>query len=327
MDERAQQAIEWASAKLPWAPTSIEAVGSDASHRRYFRLITETSSAIVMDAPPALEPVASFINVQQRLTQAAVHVPQIQAVDEANGWMLLSDLGRTSYLERLTPDNADTLFEQASHALIKIQTQAPTDGMPLYDAARLLGELNLFVDWFLAKHWQVTPTQSELDEWDWVCALLVRWALDQPQVFCHRDFMPRNLMISDPNPGILDFQDAVIGPMSYDIASLYLDAFISWPRAQVDQWLEHYRQCAQSAGLEITADPGLWLRTCDLMATQRHLKVIGIFARIAYRDGKPKYLQDAPRFFAYLDDSIERNPELITLKNLMANWSQRRKAR
>lgn len=325
MDERAKEAIAWASHQLKVEPSSIEAIGSDASHRRYFRLMLDTSSVIVMDAPPALEPVAPFIDIQKRLSQAQVHVPTIKAIDETNGWLVLSDLGRTSYLECLNTDNADALLGQAAQALIQIQTRAPTAGMCHYDAARLLAELNLFTDWFLAHHWHVTPTEDELDQWDWVCALLVRWALDQSQVFCHRDYMPRNLMRAEPNPGILDFQDAVIGPISYDIVSLYMDAFISWPRSRVNQWLEDYRQNAEQAGLEITQDPSLWLRTCDLMATQRHLKVIGIFARIAYRDGKPKYLQDTPRFFEYLKDSISNNPELAPLESLLTQWSARRK--
>ena len=207
-----------------------------------------------------------------------------------------------------------------------MQRETAVDGLPEYDAALLLRELALFPDWFLARHWRVEPTEAELDDWEMVGMTLIRGALDQPQAFCHRDFMPRNLMVIEPpgrNPGILDFQDAVAGPIAYDPVCLFRDAFLSWPEDRVLAWLETYRRDAAAAGLPVPADPELWRRTCDLMGAQRHLKVLGIFARIRYRDGKPHYLDDAPRFFGYLAHAIARNPELAVLDGLLERWRAR----
>ncbi|MGB0513799.1 MAG: aminoglycoside phosphotransferase family protein [Wenzhouxiangellaceae bacterium] len=172
-------------------------------------------------------------------------------------------------------------------------------------------------------HQVLNESNAERDEWERVCMTLIRWALDQPKVFVHRDFMPRNLMKTDPNPGVLDFQDAVLGPISYDPVCLFRDAFLSWPPERVDGWLERYRQRALDADLPVPGDPELWRRGCDLMGVQRHLKVLGIFARIRYRDGKPRYLDDAPRFFEYLAQAMARNPELRPLARLLDRWRER----
>ncbi|MFU8832271.1 MAG: aminoglycoside phosphotransferase family protein, partial [Wenzhouxiangella sp.] len=311
------------AARLNWTDWHSTAISSDASFRRYFRLQFEEQTAVVMDAPPERESVAAFLDVAARLKDL-VHVPDVLAADAGSGFVLLEDLGETPFHHVLKADNAEDLFGDAVSALLRIQTEAPTDGLPGYDPALLMRELALFPDWFLARHWQVEPTDAELDGWDHVCATLIRWALDQPQVFCHRDYMPRNLMVAEPNPGIIDFQDAVIGPVSYDPVCLYRDAFLSWPDKDVDQWLENYRQRGLAAGLPLTESADLWRRTCDLMGVHRHLKVIGIFARIRYRDGKPKYLEDAPRFFRYLDMALTRNPELAELSALLTGWAKRR---
>ena len=324
MDERAACAQAWAFTTLNDSSWAVETIGSDASARRYFRLIKPNQSVILMDSPPATEPIAPFMDVQERLKAAGIHVPEILAAKPTEGFLLLSDMGHTAYLESLRGSNPDSLFDDAEKALVTIQTQASTAGMSHYEPAKLLSELNLFIDWFLTHHWRVEPSADELDDWDELCACLVRWALDQPQTFCHRDFMPRNLMVSQPNPGVLDFQDAVIGPISYDPISLYLDAFISWPRDYVDARLEQYRQHALREGLEVPNNQAVWLQTCDLMSTQRHLKVIGIFARIAYRDGKPRYLSDVDRFFNYLGQTIHRRPELQRLAHLLEAWADRK---
>jgi aminoglycoside/choline kinase family phosphotransferase len=276
-----------------------------------------------MDAPPELEDTRAFADVAARLLRSRVHVPEIRAHDVERGLILLEDLGDRPYHRVLVDENADELFGDAVDALIRFQREADSDGLPEYDPALLMRELALFPDWFLSRHWQVEPTEDELDTWDLVCATLIRWAVDQPQVFCHRDYMPRNLMLADPNPGIIDFQDAVRGPISYDPVCLYRDAFLSWPPDRVDAWLEDYRRRALDAGLPAPEDPDLWRRTCDFMGAQRHLKVIGIFARIRYRDGKPRYLDDAPRFFAYLERAVARNPELAELGHLIAAWQRR----
>lgn len=321
-DHRRTDAERWAARELGWPDWTSSAISSDASFRRYFRLRSGERSGVVMDAPPAREPIDAFIDIAGRLA-GLVHVPEILAFDRESGFILLEDLGNQPFHHALNPENADGLFDDAVAALVRMQSSASTVGLPEYDAAMLLGELDLFTDWFVARHWQVEPTDAELDAWDRVCALLIRWALDQPNVFCHRDFMPRNLLLSRPNPGIIDFQDAVIGPASYDPVCLFRDAFLSWPDDRVDAWLEAYRRRARAAGIPLTESVGLWRRTCDFIGVQRHLKVIGIFARIRYRDGKPKYLEDAPRFFTYLASAIERNPELLELDTLLNAWRAR----
>ncbi|MGY6588916.1 MAG: aminoglycoside phosphotransferase family protein [Wenzhouxiangella sp.] len=321
-DLRRLQAETWAARELNWTDWQSEAISSDASFRRYFRLRRDGQAWVVMDAPPEREPVDAFVDIARRL-KPLVHVPKIRATHIDQGLLLLEDLGGTPYHHRLTDDNADALFSDALGALLTLQSAAPVAGLPAFDAAMLMRELALFPDWFLARHWQLEPTDQELDDWDLLCALLIRWALDQPQVFCHRDFMPRNLMVAEPNPGIIDFQDAVCGPISYDPVCLFRDAFLSWPVERVDGWLEGYRQTARAAGLPITDSDHLWRRQCDFMGVQRHLKVLGIFARIAYRDGKPAYLDDAPRFFDYLSVAVERNPELQLLDELLGRWRAR----
>ncbi len=321
-DQRRQQAEQWASRLLEWPDFSSEAISSDASFRRYFRLSAGDRSVVVMDAPPERESVAAFLNVAERLAEV-VHVPAILGADIEQGFIALEDLGSRPFHHELDADNADRLLGDALNALVKMQTAVSYEGLPVYDPARLYAELDLFKDWFLRCHWQLEPSEEELDAWDQVCALLVRWALDQPQTFCHRDYMPRNLMLAEPNPGIIDFQDAVRGPISYDPVCLFRDAFLSWPVERVDAWLEGYRQQALAAGLPVTTSPDLWRKTCDLMGVQRHLKVIGIFARIRYRDGKPAYLEDHTRFFGYLEEAIVRNPELGELGRLLAVWRSR----
>ena len=321
-DRRQQLAEQWAIEQLGWANWQSEAISSDASFRRYFRLSSGSGSKVVMDAPPEREPVSAFLDIARRL-DGIVHVPKIVASSPDQGFVLLEDLGSRPYHHELNADNADSLFADALSALATIQTRADTAGLPDYDPALLMTELALFTDWFVTRHWQVDPTDSELDDWDMVCATLIRWALDQPRVFCHRDYMPRNLMVCEPNPGIIDFQDAVLGPISYDPVCLFRDAFLSWPEERVDGWLEGYRQQALSAGLPVTESVDLWRRTCDFMGVQRHLKVIGIFARIRYRDGKAKYLEDSPRFFNYLEHAIARNPELTDLGRLISTWHRR----
>ena len=324
---RRQQAEHWAAEQLQWTDWSSDAISSDASFRSYYRIRQGAQSVVIMDAPPERESVSAFIDIAGRLAQVGLHVPAILAQDLDHGFLLLEDLGSRPFHEALSPDNADALFSDALASLRVMQTKIDCGGLQAYDAGRLMQELALFPDWFLHHHWQVEPSDGELDDWDLLCATLIRWALDQPQVFCHRDYMPRNLMLSDPNPGIIDFQDAVLGPISYDPVCLFRDAFLSWPIERVDAWLESYRLQGLSAGLPLPESPELWRRTCDFMGVQRHLKVIGIFARIRYRDGKPKYLEDAPRFFAYLDQAIRRNPELAPLERLITAWRARRQLR
>lgn len=292
---------------------------SDASFRRYFRWEDGARSLIVMDAPPPQEDCRPFVKVAELLAGAGVHVPEILAADLTQGYLLLPDLGRQTYLEVIDADNADALFEDALKALVAFQ-RLPVEGLlPVYDEALLRRELQLFPDWYLARHLGVTLEGEALAAWERTCALLIASALAQPRVLVHRDYMPRNLMLSTPNPGVLDFQDAVFGPVSYDVTCLFKDAFLSWPPARVDAWLHRYWQLAGAAGIPLPADFAAFQRACDLMGVQRHLKVIGIFARICHRDGKPKYLGDVPRFFAYLDEVIARRAELAPLAELLAS--------
>ncbi len=323
MDARAAAACEWGISQLEGSHWSVEAIGSDASSRRYFRLRGSNQTFIVMDAPPNSPEISPFIDVQQRLSSASLHVPTILACEPGEGWMLLTDLGQQTFLEALQDAPSFALLDKALSALETMQTQVATQGLEVYDAAKLQREMDLFVDWFLAQHWSVTPTAAELDRWHALCAELIDVATSQTQVFCHRDFMPRNLMVSQPNPGIIDFQDACIGPVTYDLVSLYLDAFISWPRDQVDEAFERHRHRLLTQGVSVPDSANEWLMWCDAMSVQRHLKVIGIFARIAYRDHKPHYLADTPRFFDYLSDTLGRLPRLSPLAELIHAWRQR----
>jgi aminoglycoside/choline kinase family phosphotransferase len=298
---------------------SLSSASSDASFRRYFRWQADGRSLIVMDAPPPQEDCRPFVKVAGLLAKAGVHVPTILAADLQQGFLLLDDLGRQTYLDVINADNADQLFADARQALLSFQQQPMDAGLPRYDDALLRRELQLFPDWYLQRHLGVQLEGAQLALWQRSCDLLVKSALNQPQVLVHRDFMPRNLMLSSPNPGVLDFQDAVYGPVTYDITCLFKDAFLSWPEARVKTWLEDYWQQAQAAGIAVPASFEAFYEASDLMGVQRHLKVIGIFARICHRDGKPKYLEDVPRFFRYIEAVIARRTELAELGELLAS--------
>lgn len=328
-DTRYQQMTRWLDLSLPavfnaegWGhvpEASLTAASSDASFRRYFRWQGEGRTLIVMDAPPPQEDCRPFVKVAGLLAEAGVHVPRILAQDVEQGFLLLSDLGRQTYLDVLTAQNAEELFEPALDALVAFQQVDVADRLPAYDEALLRRELQLFPDWYLQRHLGVTLEGERLDAWQRTCDLLVRSALEQPRVLVHRDYMPRNLMLSEPNPGVLDFQDAVYGPVTYDVTCLYKDAFLSWPEPRVHDGLSHYWRKAQAAGIALPERFEDFLRASDLMGAQRHLKVIGIFARICHRDGKPRYLGDVPRFFRYLENVIARRPELADLAGLLAS--------
>ena len=336
VDGRFDNLVEWLDGCLPsvfaergWGvpgAARLTPASSDASFRRYFRWEDGTRSLIVMDAPPPQADCRPFVRVAALLAEAGVHVPAILAADLAQGFLLLSDLGRQTYLDVINEDNADALFEDALQALVAFQ-RLPVEGrLPAYDEALLRRELQLFPDWYLQRHLGVTLEGAALAAWQQTCDLLVASALAQPRVLVHRDYMPRNLMLSAPNPGVLDFQDAVCGPVSYDVTCLFKDAFLSWPQARVDAWLARYWTLASEAGIPLPASFAEFQRASDLMGAQRHLKVIGIFARICHRDGKPKYLADVPRFFAYLRAVLARRPELAPLGELLAGLPQERRA-
>ena len=269
-----------------------------------------------MDAPPATEDSRQFVRVAGLMRQAGLHVPDILVTDLAQGFLLLSDLGTATYLTSLTESNVDQLFGDAIDAVVRWQLSTAAEALPPYDEKLLQRELSLFPDWFIARHLQrqLTPAQEAVLAQMFNC--IVAMNLAQPKVFVHRDYMPRNLMVSTPNPGVLDFQDAVIGPISYDVVSLFRDAFVSWDNARVHAWVRVYFERARAAGLPVGSDFDDFWRGFEWMGLQRHLKVLGIFARIRYRDGKPHYLEDAPRFIHYVRDVVERYDELKPLARL-----------
>ncbi|WP_213881725.1 phosphotransferase [Pseudomonas sp. dw_358] len=298
-------------------PATLVAASSDASFRRYFRWQAEGRSFIVMDAPPPHENCRPFVEIAALLKKSAIHVPEILAEDLDRGFLLLSDLGAQTYLDIITPDNADTLFADAMEALLAYQQLAMDAPLPSYDVALLRRELQLFPEWYVARELKLTLDSEQQARWERVSEQLIDSALAQPKVLVHRDFMPRNLMQSAPNPGVLDFQDAVYGPVTYDITCLFKDAFLSWPQARVEAWLRRYWELAAARGIPVQERFEEFHRASDLMGVQRHLKVIGIFARICHRDGKPRYLADVPRFFTYIEEVLARRPELAELGQLI----------
>lgn len=298
----------------------LQEAGSDASFRRYFRWNDGHTSLVLMDAPPPGEDCRPFVKMAKLLAAADLNVPAILAEDVEQGFLVLSDLGLQTWLEVLNEHNADELFDQALDVLVRLQSLDVTAAdVPSYDEALLRRELQLFPDWYLARELGVELNEQQQADWQQSCDLLVQAALAQPKVLVHRDFMPRNLMLSEPNPGVLDFQDAVLGPVSYDVISLFKDAFISWPEQRVQGWIANYLSKARAAGLAVPVEDASFMRDCDWMGLQRHLKVAGIFARICHRDGKPAYLQDVPRFLNYIYQVVGRYEELAPLRRLLAS--------
>ncbi|MGH8307138.1 MAG: aminoglycoside phosphotransferase family protein [Gammaproteobacteria bacterium] len=294
----------------------LEPVSADASFRRYFRCMAGQRSYIVMDAPPPAEDCRPYVKVAGLMKAAGMHVPDILDRDLECGFLLLSDLGRQTYLDVLNLDNADALFTDAIDALIRWQQASQPGVLPTYDRALLRRELDLFPAWYIARHLNLTLSALEHEILESTFALLENNALAQPQVFAHRDYMPRNLMLSTPNPGVLDFQDAVCGPITYDVASLFKDAFISWEAQQVTSWRRQYWGQAKQAGLPVQ-ELSEFERAFDWMGLQRHLKVLGIFARINYRDGKLDYLKDTPRFLSYVLETGKLYKEFTPLLKLL----------
>ena len=322
-DARQQQLEQWLSRQLSIAVSGVSA-GSDAGFRRYFRYQIDGRSLIAMDAPPAKEDCRPFVKVAALLAEAGVRVPEIIAQDLQQGFLLLSDLGRDTYLDVMlapgfTLDQATPLFHDAIDALIKFQLSTQPGVLPEYDEALLRREMELFPQWFLQRHLGMTIDNKLRAQLDTLFDQLIAQLLSQARVYVHRDYMPRNLMVGDGDTGVgvLDFQDAVYGPISYDAASLFKDAFISWPEPQLEQWLKQYWQQAQAAALPVPADFDDFQRDCDFMLVQRHLKIMGIFSRICHRDGKPRYVEDLPRFVEYLSTVAARRPELEALADIL----------
>jgi len=297
---------------------TLESASEDASFRRYWRArLADGRSYIVMDAPPDKEDCRPFVHVAGLLRAAGVHAPEVFAQDLASGFLLLTDLGATTYLQALGAQNATQLFADATDALIRWQLATRAGELPPYDEALLRREMSLFPEWYVAKHLKKDLSGTQKEVLEKIFQMLVKSALAQPAVYVHRDYMPRNLMVCEPNPGVLDFQDAVLGPISYDVVSLFRDAFISWEEQQVLDWSVRYWEKAKKAKLPVHADFADFWQAFEWMGLQRHLKVLGIFARIHYRDGKPQYLQDTPRFLGYARSVATRYGALAPLARLL----------
>lgn len=317
-DERRNRLEQWLATRLNGERFALTPASEDASFRRYFRAtLDDGRSFVVMDAPPDKEDSRPFVRIARMLTDAGVNAPVVHAQDFGAGFLLLSDLGTHTYLSELSASTAGALMSDATDALIRWQLASKPGELPPYDEALLRRELNLFPEWYVARHRRKTLNASQQQTLENIFALLVQSALAQPAVYVHRDYMPRNLMVSDPNPGVLDFQDAVAGPITYDVVSLMRDAFISWEEEQVLDWTVRYWEKAKRAKLPVDTDFGEFWRAFEWMGLQRHLKVLGIFARINYRDGKPKYLTDTPRFLAYARPVASRYRELAPLNQLL----------
>jgi len=313
-DPRRDQLIRWLQDDLGLAATRIEPASADASFRRYFRATAPGGSLVVMDAPPDREDLGPYLAVADVLGAIGLNVPRVLARDVANGFLLLSDLGTRQYLDELRHGrDVDALYSDAIGALARLQAGGAEASrrMPPYDAALLQREMELLPEWFLARHLQAPPDRAERELLDATFALLAAEALAQPQVFVHRDYHSRNLMVCPgANPGILDFQDAVRGAVTYDLVSLLKDCYIVWPRERVLSWVAEFRREAAARGVDAGPDEATFIRWFDRMGAQRHIKVLGIFARLWYRDSKPGYLADLPRVLDYLLAVTATDPDL-----------------
>lgn len=321
--ERLQALQDWAARELGADALDIAPASSDASFRRYFRVGAKGRDYIVMDAPPAHEDCRPFVAVARLFGDAGVHVPQVLAQDLEQGFLLLTDLGNTTYLSALNDSTARELYLASNDALIRIQQASRPGVLPEYDRALLTRELMLFPEWYVAKHLGVTMNDEQRAILDTVFGRILANNLAQPQVYVHRDWHSRNLMVSDPNPGILDFQDAVYGPITYDLASIYRDAYIRWDEEQQLDWVIRYWEKARAAGLPVHPDFGDFWRDFEWMGAQRHIKVLGIFARLYHRDSKDGYLKDMPLVMHYLRKACERYDELKPLLFLLDSLENR----
>lgn len=336
--QRKKQLTEWLSKLYPNETFSIAPASADASFRRYFRATFANRELIVMDAPPQHEDCKPFLHVAKLFEAAGTHVPHVYAQDLTQGFLLLSDLGNTTYLQALAANNARQLYGAATDALIKIQLASKEHELPPYDEALLRRELNLFPEWYIAKHLGMTLNTKQQAKLEEVFARILANNLAQPRVYVHRDYHSRNLMhIAPPlpnpptqageganeesnflsSPGILDFQDAVYGPITYDLASLFKDAYIKWEEEEIMDWLIRYWEKARKAGLPVREDFGEFYRDYEMMGVQRHIKVLGIFARLYHRDGKDGYLKDMPLVMDYLRRACARYIDLKPLLNLL----------
>lgn len=316
--ERQHRIQTWLESLFPGQAIRLAPASADASFRRYFRAILSNGDHyIVMDAPPQYEDCRPFIEIAALFGAADVNTPKVLAQDLAQGFLLLTDLGDVTYLSVLNAENAGALYSDAVDALIKIQRASCPGVLPGYDRALLERELRLLPEWYIARHLGVELDAGQTQTLETVFEALLANNLAQPKVFVHRDYHSRNLMLTQPNPGVLDFQDAVYGPVTYDLVSLFKDAYIRWDEEIVLDWLIRYWEKARDAGLPVDADFGAFYRDFEWMGVQRHIKVLGIFARLYHRDGKTGYLKDMPLVMDYLRGACGRYRELEPLLQLL----------
>lgn len=331
MDARQKLLQTWLPAALAQAhqhkgwgkvrSAQLQPASSDASFRQYFRWSDGERSLVIMDAPPPQEDVRPFVRIAELLAEAGVHTPEILAADTQQGFLLMEDLGARTYLESIqagvSPSEFERMFAGALQVLVRWQISSCPEELPEYDEAVLRRELQLFPEWFVAYHLQRELNAGQQADWDLLCRVLLDSHLAEHRVLVHRDYMPRNLMTTAGEPGVLDFQDALYGPASYDVTSLFADAFFNLPLIERERWIHRYWQQARAAGVALPEQFDDFLGQSRLMGVQRHLKVLGIFARIHYRDGKPRYLADAPRFVQYLRDAGAKDNRLAPLTRLL----------
>ncbi|BAN36360.1 aminoglycoside phosphotransferase [Sulfuricella denitrificans skB26] len=325
--DRLELLENWLKPQFPGASYTLAPASADASFRRYFRVSLPDCSLIVMDAPPEFEDCRPFIHVAELLRDAGVRVPHILAQDLQQGFLLLTDLGSTTYLDALNQAEAaaDTLYAAAAGALINIQLASRPAVLPDYNEALLLREMRLFPDWYVSKHLQIELTHAQAETLGGALTQILQNNLSQPKVFVHRDYHSRNLMVDGDEPGILDFQDAVYGPITYDLVSLFKDAYVHWEEERVLDWTIRYWEKAKKAGLPVSRDFAEFYRDFEWMGVQRHIKVLGIFARLCHRDGKENYLKDMPLVMAYLRKVCERYRELGPLLKLLDELEEKKK--
>ena len=325
--DRLEQLRRWIESQFPGRGISLAPASSDASFRRYYRVSFSDGgpTLVAMDAPPPQEDCRPFVHVAGLMARAGLHVPEILAQDIGGGFLLLSDLGTRTYLDALNEGaQPERLYRDAIDSLVAWQLASRAGVLPAYDEALLRSELELFPQWYVSRHLGVRLARNQENALEEVFRAILANTLSQPRVFVHRDYMPRNLMVADPNPGVLDFQDAVFGPITYDVASLLRDAFISWDEERVLEWAIRYWQKARAAGLPVAPDFAEFYRDFEWMGLQRHLKVLGIFARIRHRDGKPGYVEDTPRFVAYVRHAAARYGALRSLLKLLDEFEDRK---
>lgn len=315
-DPRINEIHNWLNKVFDSTQYQLDVASSDASFRRYFRVSYQNETWILMDAPPSHEDTGPFIDIGTFLFDNNINVPEIKAKDTNKGFLLLSDFGNQAYLDELNTDTADSLYQAAIDSLVSIQKCSITESrLPQYDSVLLQQELNLFPDWFLEKHLDITPPAFLQTSFN----ILIENALEQAQVFVHRDYHSRNLMhTKEHSPGIIDFQDAVIGPITYDLVSLLRDCYISWPDDKLTQWINYYLSQAQNEGLLLDVSNKQFTRWFDLMGLQRHIKVLGIFCRLNYRDKKDNYLNDLPLTLKYVMKISKKYPEFKALSDFLS---------